>query len=689
MCARIVERGEDAERAESPETSELFATASQSEQSERAPGAVRHRPLRRSRVGEALVVAVTLALALALRLALAARGWPTVNSDQATFGLMVNDILHGRAFPIFFYGQHYLGALQAYLDAPLFALMGPNSFTLHFALTLQTLLAFLVLYAFTRMVYSPLVAWGTLALLALGPTQSLDYELYPGTHTQDILLYGALLLWLTMLRLRQPLGATCQRTKIALLFCIGVAAGLGFWGTFLVTPFIVVALAALVGYRALSLRRRWLADRDAAALRRNLWGAAREAGMFIAGAWLALIPFLEASFASHWVVVHEVFSAAGGGVKETGSPSLIERLIAYAHQAAGVFFVGLPSMFYRSALCPACVPWPAPSAHATPQQAWQAALICAPISLLAIGFWLLAALPLARDSLAAGRRIITHWRQRRAEPAGVASVATIATVQPSTGEDLTTDAQPFEPRWWGRWMLVTAAALSVLIYLTSNAAYLYPGTSDRYLLGLYLCWPLLAAPLWQGAATLVGMLRRRWQTMRAQIQGFRRLATFSAAHARSLALPTLATITLIAVCWLNIIGIQQSIQVSANRQVYGVPAGIRDTQVIAFLEAHHADRFYTTYWTCYRLMFESGERLTCSVVNNANPFAPGFNRIPAYMALVGRSAHPAYVFDTTTHEVTSQVIDLVAMRIAADDPPFSGYRRAMLNAYVIYYFAGG
>ncbi|HLY31550.1 MAG TPA: hypothetical protein VKQ36_11005, partial [Ktedonobacterales bacterium] len=466
-------------------------------------------------VREASAVAATLAVALWLRLALAARGWPALNSDQATFGLMVDDILHGRAFPIFLYGQHYLGALQAYLDAPLFALLGPTSFTLHLALTIQTLLAFLVLYVFTRSVFSPPIAWATLALLALGPTQSLVYELYPGTHTQDILLYGALLLWLTMLRMRQPTGAKAHKMKVVLLFGVGVAAGLGFWGTFLITPFIAVTLFALAAYGLMRLRPQLQAG--ATTLRRSLWGATHEAAALVVGAGLTLTPFLIASFASHWVVIHEVFSAADGGVKPQGTPSLLDHLIAYWRQGLGVFFVGLPSLFYRSVVCPSCVPWPAPSANATPQQAWQAALVSAPISLIVIGFWVIAAAPLARDIFAALRStlqrlsaspVLFEGSSHRVTPVLVGATPAHRNL---TDRDAQTSSQPFDPRWWGRWMLVVASALTMLIYLTSGAAYLFPGTSSRYLLGLYLCWPLLVAPLWRGTTTLALSLWR-WAT---------------------------------------------------------------------------------------------------------------------------------------------------------------------------------
>src|SRR5579884_2920625 len=70
---------------------------------------------RRSSPYEYLAVGALLAVALVVRLALAARGWPHTGSDEATTGLMADDILWHQAHPIFFGGSHYLGALQAYV----------------------------------------------------------------------------------------------------------------------------------------------------------------------------------------------------------------------------------------------------------------------------------------------------------------------------------------------------------------------------------------------------------------------------------------------------------------------------------------------------------------------------------------------------------------------------------------------
>ena len=113
---------------------------------------------------EGILVAALLLLAAVLRLTLASRGWPFSNSDEATTGLMVDDIIWHGVHPLFTYGEHHVGSLDAYLQVPAFLLFGATNFALHITTTIQMLLFLLVFYGFTRTIYSPLVAGVTLAL---------------------------------------------------------------------------------------------------------------------------------------------------------------------------------------------------------------------------------------------------------------------------------------------------------------------------------------------------------------------------------------------------------------------------------------------------------------------------------------------------------------------------------------------
>ena len=64
----------------------------------------------------AILALLIIALATVLRIFLIAWGWPHSNADEGIMGIMAMHILHTGEHPIFFYGQSYMGTLEAYLE---------------------------------------------------------------------------------------------------------------------------------------------------------------------------------------------------------------------------------------------------------------------------------------------------------------------------------------------------------------------------------------------------------------------------------------------------------------------------------------------------------------------------------------------------------------------------------------------
>src|SRR5687767_15317736 len=58
------------------------------------------------------------------------------DSDQAIVGLMAKHLSEGRAFPLFFYGQSYMLAVEAWLAVPFFWMAGPTVAALRASLIL-------------------------------------------------------------------------------------------------------------------------------------------------------------------------------------------------------------------------------------------------------------------------------------------------------------------------------------------------------------------------------------------------------------------------------------------------------------------------------------------------------------------------------------------------------------------------
>ena len=69
-------------------------------------------------------------LGVGFRVWLTAADAPLTNSDEATMGLAALHIWRGADFPVYFYGQHYMGTIEAYLSAPLVGLLGTTTVAL-------------------------------------------------------------------------------------------------------------------------------------------------------------------------------------------------------------------------------------------------------------------------------------------------------------------------------------------------------------------------------------------------------------------------------------------------------------------------------------------------------------------------------------------------------------------------------
>src|SRR5690554_1891314 len=101
-----------------------------------------------------LLLALVLALALGLRLALivSPHGW--LEADEAIVGLMARNILQGER-PIFYWGQSYMGALEAYLAAAVFALLGSSTAALRLVPTVCSVIFVWLNYLLARRLFGP------------------------------------------------------------------------------------------------------------------------------------------------------------------------------------------------------------------------------------------------------------------------------------------------------------------------------------------------------------------------------------------------------------------------------------------------------------------------------------------------------------------------------------------------------
>ncbi len=184
----------------------------------------------------------------ALRGGLASAGVVPFNSDEAIVGLMARHILGGQ-WPIFFYGQAYMGSLDAMLVALGFRLLGEQVIVIR---AMQILLASGTIV--TTMMLRPACSTRALApvvagmLVALAPVNVTLYTTVSLGGYGEALLLGNLILLLAL-----DAGKVSSPWWRFLLW--GVVAGLGFWAFGLTLVYSLPA-AALLTAIALGWPRR-------------------------------------------------------------------------------------------------------------------------------------------------------------------------------------------------------------------------------------------------------------------------------------------------------------------------------------------------------------------------------------------------------------------------------------------------
>jgi hypothetical protein len=156
------------------------------------------------------------------------RGIPATNSDEAAAGLAALHISQGRAFPIFFYGQYYLGAVYSYLAAPFIFLAGTSPFVLRLPALLLYGAFLITMYFLVKRLYTPRFAVVILGLLSLGGDRVIRNELIGGGLYPESLFCTALLFYLST---RKPVQFVVW----------GLLAGVMLWDSWNTLPYLFVA----------------------------------------------------------------------------------------------------------------------------------------------------------------------------------------------------------------------------------------------------------------------------------------------------------------------------------------------------------------------------------------------------------------------------------------------------------------
>jgi hypothetical protein len=188
---------------------------------------------------------LAIALSLLARIVLLIRTHALIDGDEALVGIQAQRILQG-ARPVYFYGQAYMGSLEAYLVAGVFAIFGSSSWALRAVpialsiplvyLTWRLALALLPRDART----TPLLAGLAALAAAVPPIYDAVAQMRAWGGQIEIYIITLALL-LASVELADRMRACAAPVELARRWVIwGFLAGLGFW----INPLISYALVA-------------------------------------------------------------------------------------------------------------------------------------------------------------------------------------------------------------------------------------------------------------------------------------------------------------------------------------------------------------------------------------------------------------------------------------------------------------
>ncbi|MCB0323685.1 MAG: glycosyltransferase family 39 protein [Bdellovibrionales bacterium] len=146
-----------------------------------------------------------------------------IESDEAIVGLMAKHIVEGRAWPVFYYGQAYMGSLEAFFVAGAFAVLGQSNAALKLVPLLFSLLHIGLVYGLAKRFTDVLGARVAALTAALAPSALILW----GTKTRggfiELVVVGtwALLLSADLL--------SAEKRPRRSIFILGLLLGIGWW----------------------------------------------------------------------------------------------------------------------------------------------------------------------------------------------------------------------------------------------------------------------------------------------------------------------------------------------------------------------------------------------------------------------------------------------------------------------------
>lgn len=164
--------------------------------------------------------------------------------DSSVVALMAKHMAEGTAFPVFFYGQNYMGSLEPMLSALMVMLWGATGFAVCLGPALMSVFALWMWQVYARDLGDRFSANAGIALCVIGPLCFFVFQFAPRGGYMVALFFCAYLLW-SASRIAAALW-NGQPLQIHHLFCMGLVAGLSLWSNMITVSAIFSACLVLL-----------------------------------------------------------------------------------------------------------------------------------------------------------------------------------------------------------------------------------------------------------------------------------------------------------------------------------------------------------------------------------------------------------------------------------------------------------
>ncbi len=182
--------------------------------------------------------AAVFGVALAVRLFFAWMFANAITSDHGVVCLMVKHMVEGRSFPIFYYGQSYMGSLEPMVSALIARIIGLSGFAVNTGAALAGALSVLVVFVWSRRAFGLTAGIASALFLMIGSQHWCQFMSWGYGGYALLTLCSTTMLWQVWELMRR--SEESPRAFAWRAAWLGVVAGVGWW----THPLILWALVA-------------------------------------------------------------------------------------------------------------------------------------------------------------------------------------------------------------------------------------------------------------------------------------------------------------------------------------------------------------------------------------------------------------------------------------------------------------